>query len=354
MQDVFKINAHGHLLPEPQDIPQFMRDKKIFWVDNDRAFMRQNNWKRPITDPSFFLKEKLEWMHNNNIQHEVVLNLSQLYCNGMERQITKDVIRFQNDFNAKVQHENPHKFTSGFVVQPAYVDDALREIKRCVEELNLSLLCLPTHFIAPNGQWTAIADQHVEPIFELANNYNLAVEIHPYDGQKIIGLQDQYWRFHLVWMCAQTADAYHLFTLKGYPQKYPNMRVCFAHGNQFAQMNIGRRVQGFKGRPDLFEGATDPRASMAIDNMFFDTLVHDPYSFRLLVERQGVAQIVAGLDDPYPLGEMESVPDCYPGQVIDEAVALNFISAQDRQDIWLKNVLKWIGGDLKDRINWPA
>ena len=48
-----------------------MKEKEIFWLDTDRKFMRQKGWKRPITDPSFFLHEKLEWMDKNNIDHEV-------------------------------------------------------------------------------------------------------------------------------------------------------------------------------------------------------------------------------------------------------------------------------------------
>ena len=28
-----KINGHGHLLPEPYEIPKFMRDKKLFFID---------------------------------------------------------------------------------------------------------------------------------------------------------------------------------------------------------------------------------------------------------------------------------------------------------------------------------
>ena len=80
-----KINAHGHILPEPHEIPQFMRDKKLFWIDEDLRFMRQGDWSRPITDPSFFFEEKLEWMDRNKINHAVMLNLSQVYCNGWSR-----------------------------------------------------------------------------------------------------------------------------------------------------------------------------------------------------------------------------------------------------------------------------
>ncbi len=340
-----KINGHGHLLPYPEQIPAFMKKQQIFWLDDDRKFMRQGSWKRPVTDPSFFLDEKLEWMQKNEIDHEVILNLSQLYCNGMKRQTAQDVIRFQNDFNASVQAAHPEKFTGGFVVQPAYVEDACKEIERCVNELHLKLLCLPTHFLASDGQWQTVATPSVAPIFELANHYKLAVEIHPYDGNKIINLQDQYWRFHLVWMCAQTADTYHFFTLLNFPEKYPDVRTCFAHGNQFGQVNVGRRQQGFVGRPDLFKGTTAPKENLKNSNVFFDTLVHDAYSLRLLVDRQGISQVVAGLDDPYPLGEMESVPGCYPGKVIDDGVAMGFITQKEKEKIWYDHVINWLYGN---------
>ena len=60
-----------------------MKDKGIFWVDEDRKFMLQKDWSRPVTDSSFFLHEKLEWMEKNKVDHAVVLNLSQLYGNGL-------------------------------------------------------------------------------------------------------------------------------------------------------------------------------------------------------------------------------------------------------------------------------
>jgi aminocarboxymuconate-semialdehyde decarboxylase len=338
-----KINGHGHLLPEPHEIPAFMKNKKLFWIDDDKKFMRQEDWKRPITDPSFFFKEKLEWMEKYGIDHGVMLNLSQVYCNGWERQDTQDAIRWQNDFNASVQQRRPDKFTSGFVVQPRYVDDALKEIERCVVDLKLNLLCLPTHFLNANGEWLSVVDDSVEPIFELANKYGLAIEIHPYDGEKMVKLKDQYWRFHLVWMMAQTADTLHFYSLKDYVNKFPAIRTCFAHGCMLGQANYGRRLQGFDGRPDLFEGTNDPRAALGHKNLFFDTLVHDAYTLQLLKIRVGADQILAGLDDPYPLGEMEGVARSYPGRVIDFAVEAEILTPKESNEIWYDNVLRWLG-----------
>ncbi len=346
-----RINAHSHLLPYPEQIPQFMKDKEIFWIDDSRKFMYSKNWKRPVTDPSFFLNEKMEWMERNNIDHAVVLNLSQLYGNGLRQEEMKQVLRFQNDFNAEVQHNHPDKFTTGFVVHAGFVKSALWEMERCVEKLGLRVLCLPTHYMDSVGTWRTIFDEETEPIFELANKYKLAVEIHPYDGEKFIKLENTAWRFHLVWMLAQCADSYHFFTLNAYQEKYQDMRVCFAHGGQLAQISLGRRIQGFDGRPDLFKGKSHPRKAIGHSNIFFDTLVHDTDSLELMVRRNGTDQIVMGLDDPYPLGEMESESQSsYPGKLLDLAMERDIINKDQYQDIWETNVMRWLGDEQSAKI----
>ncbi|NBC09216.1 MAG: amidohydrolase family protein [Bacteroidetes bacterium] len=347
-----RINGHGHLLPYPEDIPAFMREEEIFWIDDDRRFMWQKNWQRPITDSSFFLHEKLEWMEQHHIDHAVILSLSQLYGNGLRWEQMKRALRFQNDFNARIQHTYPQKFTCGFVVHAGFIQGALWEIERCVEELGLQVLCLPTHYMDSTGHWSVIFDKETEPILEMANKYKLAIEIHPYDGEKFILLENTAWRFHLIWMLAQCADAYHFYTLNGFYDKYPDIRVCFAHGGQLNHVNLGRRVQGFDGRPDLFEGMTRPRKALGHPNIYFDTLVHDTHSLELMIRRQGgTDQIILGLDDPYPLGEMNNdVQSSYPGKLLDLALEEEIITRQQHQDIWSDNVVRWLYGEETERF----
>ena len=202
------------------------------------------------------------------------------------------------------------------------------------------------------GQWRSVFDRENDAIFELANKYNLAIEIHPYDGDKMIKLENTSWRFHLIWMLAQCGDAYHFYTLNGMQERFPNIRTCFAHGGQMAQMNLGRRIQGFDGRPDLFDGKTHPRKAVGHPNIYFDNLVHDTDSFNLMLKRQGSNQIIMGLDDPYPLGEMESeAQSSYPGKLLDLAKERDIIDQNQYDDIWEDNVLRWLFGNDQKKIN---
>ena len=159
----------------------------------------------------------------------------------------------------------------------------------------------------------------------------------------MIALKNQYWRFHLVWMMAQCADTLHLFTLRDLPNTYPNLRTSFAHGGMLGIANYGRRIQGFDGRPDLFEKMQDPRKTLGHKNLYFDTLVHDAHTLELLKKRVGASQIIMGLDDPFPLGEMAGIGTSYPGRVLDYAVETGVLTEQEGRDIWNKNVLDWLG-----------
>jgi len=65
-----------------------------------------------------------------------------------------------------------------------------------------------------------------------------------------------------------------------------------------------------------------------------------------MFQRQGTSQVLMGLDDPYPLGEMESdKQSSYPGKILDLAIEKDLISEQEKNEIWEDNVLQWIFGD---------
>ena len=89
-----------------------------------------------------------------------------------------------------------------------------------------------------------------------------------------------------------------------------------------------------------------PRKAVGHQNIYFDTLVHDTGSLKLLIENQGTNQVILGLDDPYPLGEMESESQSsYPGKILDLAIEREIIDQNEYDAIWSENVIKWLCGN---------
>lgn len=65
-----------------------------------------------------------------------------------------------------------------------------------------------------------------------------------------------------------------------------------------------------------------------------------------MVDRQGSNQILMGLDDPYPLGEMESdKQSSYPGKLLDLTLERKIINQKQYDEIWNENVLNWLYGE---------
>ena len=180
MKRKLRINGHSHLLPYPEEIPQFMKDREIFGL-----MMNENTcFKKDGVDLLLilvFLDEKLEWMEKNRIDHAVVLNLSQLYGNGLRLEMMKKALRFQNDFNAKIQQDH-YKIYLWICNPPGFIQGALWKLK---DVLRIESKCFmsSTHFMDSIGQWRSVFDRENDAIFELANHYKLAIEIHPYDGE---------------------------------------------------------------------------------------------------------------------------------------------------------------------------
>jgi aminocarboxymuconate-semialdehyde decarboxylase len=114
--------------------------------------------------------------------------------------------------------------------------------------------------------------------------------------------------------------------------------------------NYGRRIQGYDGRPDIFDKLEDPRKTLGHKNLFYDTLVHDSHTLDLLKKRVGVSQIIMGLDDPFPLGEVEGVGTSYPGRVVDYAHKIGILSEKESNDIWCDNVLNWLNMKKEDFV----
>jgi aminocarboxymuconate-semialdehyde decarboxylase len=74
--------------------------------------------------------------------------------------------------------------------------------------------------------------------------------------------------------------------------------------------------------------------------------VHDTGGLELLVRNQRSKQVVMGLDDPYPLGEMESEQQSsYPGKILDLAMERKILTPTQCDAIWEDNVIQWLCGD---------
>jgi aminocarboxymuconate-semialdehyde decarboxylase len=125
-------------------------------------------------------------------------------------------------------------------------------------------------------------------------------------------------------------------------ERFPKLRVAFAHGGGAFPFTIGRIEHAFHVRPDLvaMENKTNPRKYLAHGDtparFYVDSLVHDADALRLLLKLFGTQRVALGSDYPFPLGEAE------PGKLIESTKEL---SLKERTQVLSGTAREFLGLD---------
>ena len=183
-------------------------------------------------------------------------------------------------------------------------DLAIKELERCVKELGLAGVQIGSHV----NEWNLNAPELFD-VFAAAEELGAAIFVHPWD---MVGKQqmEKYWLPWLVGMPAETSLAICSMIFGGVLERLPNLRIAFAHGGGGFPASIGRIEHGFAVRPDLVAVDNPHNPRKYLQQIYLDTLVHEPGVLDYIVNLMGADRLALGTDYPFPLGELE------PGKLI--------------------------------------
>jgi aminocarboxymuconate-semialdehyde decarboxylase len=143
---------------------------------------------------------------------------------------------------------------------------------------------------------------------------------------------EKYWLPWLVGMPAETCRAICSMIFGGIFEKFPKLRVAFAHGGGSFHYTLGRIEHGFNVRPDLVQVDNNINPRAYLGKFWVDSLVHDDATFRFLVQSAGEDKICLGSDYPFPLGEHR------PGELIENLQ----LQKETAEKLLYKNALAWL------------
>jgi aminocarboxymuconate-semialdehyde decarboxylase len=149
----------------------------------------------------------------------------------------------------------------------------------------------------------------------------------------------KYWLPWLVGMPAETSLAISSMIFGGVFERFPKVRVAFAHGGGAFPGTIGRIEHGFHVRPDLvaIDNKTNPRKYLANDGhpaqFYVDSLVHDADALKMLIKLFGAQRVALGSDYPFPLGEAK------PGYLIESMK----LSAEQKAQLLSETAREFLG-----------
>jgi aminocarboxymuconate-semialdehyde decarboxylase len=350
-----KIDLHTHILPH--DWPDL--DAKYGYS----GFVRLDHYRpccarmmigdrvfREITDNVWDPQRRIEECDRAGVSLQVLSTVPVMFSYWAKPADALDLSRRLNDHIAEVVRDHPTRFAGLATLPLQDPDRAARELERCIRELGLRGAQIGTHVDAnPHGARSAslnLDDASLAPVWSAAEEFGAALFVHPWD---MVGKErmPKYWLPWLVGMPAETSLAICSMMFGGVFERFPKLRVAFAHGGGAFPIIAGRIEHAFHVRPDLVatDNKTNPREYLAcIDErggmtparFYVDSLVHDADALRLLLKLFGAPRIALGSDYPFPLGEPQ------PGKLIE---SMNELSAQEKTQLLSGAAREFLGLD---------
>jgi aminocarboxymuconate-semialdehyde decarboxylase len=331
-----KIDIHTHIMPEK--IPNWFQKfgygdfitlehhkpccAKMIKAGKTFREVEHNCW-----EPTARLKE----MDSTSVHIQVLSTIPVLFNYFAKPEHGLETSRYFNDHIAETVANHKERFIGLGTVPMQDTDIAIREMERCVSELQL-----PGLEIGSNINGKNLSDPVFFPFWEAAQELDCCIFVHPWEMMGENDMQ-KYWLPWLVGMPAETSRAICSMIFGGVFQKFPKLRVAFAHGGGSFPITIGRIEHGFNVRPDLCAIDCNVNPREYVRHFWVDALVHDDRALEFLMETMGSEKICMGSDYPFPLGEH------HPGLLIesvvkDEAIRGNFL---------FKNAMEWLYGSKK-------
>lgn len=322
---------HTHILPH--NIPNFA--EKFGYGDfihllhhkpEAARMMKGDKFFREIQSNCWDEKLRIEDYKKFDTQVQVVCTIPVMFSYWADAHDCLDLSMFLNDHIAQVQEENPKNYIGLGTIPMQDTDLAIKELER------LKKLGIPGVQIGSNINNHNLSKPRFFEFYEACESLGMSILVHPWEmmGKEYM---EKYWLPWLVGMPAETARAAASMIFGGVFERYPKLRVCFAHAGGSLLATIGRLEHGFNCRPDLVAVHNDVNPREYLGKFWVDSITHDPTYLQYVIDLIGSEKVCLGSDYPFPLGDLE----------IGKFITDMDLPQKDLDNIFYQSTLDWLG-----------
>lgn len=308
-----RVDFHTHIIPE--DIPNFIEKfGGERWPVLEKTcscganIMVAGKVFREVTDQVWSPQKRIQDMDAEGVDIQVLSPIPVTFSYWAEPIAAEEMSKVQNDFIADTVKQYPNRFIGLGTVPLQDVEVSIREMQRCIQELGLKGIEIGTNINGRN-----LDDPAFTKFFEMAERWEVPLFIHPWET---LGTErmPRHNFMYTVGMPSETALAAASLILGGVMERFPKLKICFAHGGGSFPAILPRLDQGWHVWPHLRQTTKPP--SYYAKSFYFDSLNYDALNLKLLIDRFGFEKVVMGSDYPFLLREIP------PGKVVDETLEL--------------------------------
>jgi aminocarboxymuconate-semialdehyde decarboxylase len=217
-----------------------------------------------------------------------------------DRALSTRLIDLQNDKLAEICAARPDRFVPLAAVALQHPDLAARQLEDAMKKYAMRGAA-----IGCSVEGAELSDPKFDPFWAKAQELGALLFMHPQNsaggtginarvrGQGVLG--------NVIGNPLETTIALSHLIFEGTLDKFPNLKLCGAHGGGYLPSYADRSDHGCLVFPDQCKGMTlKKHPTEYLKQLYADSLVFTPEGLRHLVAEMGVGQIMIGTDYPFP------------------------------------------------------
>jgi len=252
--------------------------------------------ERTVRQSRLLGSERLELLDELRIDMQAI-HVGQYWWYAADRNLTQRITRAMNEGMADWVAKHPRQFVALSAVSLQYPEVAAEELEHAVQNLGHRGASIGGHV---GGE--VPSSTRFDPFWAKVEELNVPVFMHPQNASFLIDSSEFKGRgspANIIGNPLETTVFLSGLIFDGTFDRFPNLKVCAAHGGGYLPSYSGRADVACDVRPDAdCANQKRPRDYLKA-NIFVDSMVFTDEGLRHLVAEMGASQVLYGTDTPY-------------------------------------------------------
>jgi aminocarboxymuconate-semialdehyde decarboxylase len=218
---------------------------------------------------------------------------------GADRDLASRLINLQNEKLAAIVAARPDRFVAFATVALQFPELAAQQLEEGMKRWGLR-----GAGISGTVPGEELSSPKFDPFWAKAEELQAPIFMHPADSAVVTGVNSRVQGngvlTNVIGNPLETTIFLSHMIFEGVFDRFPNLKICAAHGGGFLPSYADRMDHGCVVFPKQCNRTLKKHPTEYLKQIYFDTIVFTPEALRHLASVVGVSQLGIGTDYPYP------------------------------------------------------